>query len=200
MIKKISSFLQTVRRKGRRDSKRIRLRPEAFGGRTGRPGPLWRDPRGTIAVYIAITAPVLLGIGALSLDLTRIMGVNTALQSAADAAAMAGAVELDRFSGARDKAKAAAKDAVANLQPFATGGAEVTISTADCAGVAQGEACMRFLKSLPGSDGDPITNANLAATDKEARCWVDSSTKMIARFAAARLTVPSDAWCRGTFR
>ncbi len=28
---------------------------------------------------------------------------------------------------------------------------------------------MRFLKSLPASDGDPITNANLAATDKEAR-------------------------------
>ncbi len=158
MIKKVSSFLHTVRGKGRRDSKR-----------TGRPGSLLRDARGTIAVYVAISAPVLLGIGALTLDLTRIMGVNTALQSAADAAAMAGADELDRFSGARDRAKATAKDAVANLQTFATGAAEVTISTADCAGVAAGDSCMRFLKTLPAGDGDPITNANLAATDKEAR-------------------------------
>ncbi len=141
MIKKISSFLQTVRRKGRRDS-----------NRTGRPGPLWRDPRGTIAVYVAITAPVLLGIGALTLDLTRIMGVNTALQSAADAASLAGARELDRFPGARDRAKATAKDAVANLQPFATGGAEVTISTADCAGV-QDPAGRR--RRLPKSTRSP---------------------------------------------
>jgi Flp pilus assembly protein TadG len=169
MIKKVSSFLQTVRGKGRRDSKRTRLRPEAFGGRSGRPRSLLRDARGTIAVYVAISTPVLLGIGAISLDLTRIMSVNTDLQSAADAAAMSGADELDRFSGARDRAKATAKDAVANLQTFATGAAEVTISTADCAGVAAGDPCMRFLKSLPADDGDPITNANLAATDKEAR-------------------------------
>ncbi len=158
MIKKVSSFFQKVEGKGRRDSKR-----------TGRPRSLLRDARGTIAVYAAISAPVLLGISAISLDLTRIMNVNTDLQSAADAAAMAGADELDRFSGARDRAKAVAKDAVANLQTFATGGAEVTISTADCAGVAQGEPCMRFLKSLPSSDGDPIKNVNLAATDEEAR-------------------------------
>ncbi len=57
MIKKISSFLHTVRGKGRRDSKR-----------TGRPGSLLRDARGTIAIYVAISAPVLLGIGAISLD------------------------------------------------------------------------------------------------------------------------------------
>ncbi len=80
---------------------------------------LARHVRGTIGVYVAITAPVLLGIGALTLDLTRIMSVNTDLQSAADAAAMAGADELDRFSGARDRAKATAKDAVTNLQTFA---------------------------------------------------------------------------------
>ncbi len=158
MIKKISSFLQTVRRKGRRDSKR-----------TGRPGSLWRDRRGTVAVYVAICAPVLLGIGALVIDLSRVMTVQTDLQSAADAASLAGARELNRFPGARDRAKVVARDAVANIQTFATGGAEITISTADCAGVAEGEACMRFLKSLPSSDDDPITAVHLAASDDEAR-------------------------------
>ncbi len=158
MIKKVFGFFQKVIGKGQSNSKR-----------TGLPRSLARNVRGSVAVYVAITAPVLLGIGALAVDLGRLMTVNTELQNAADAAAMAGADELDRLSGARDRAKATAKDAVANLQTFATGGAEVTISTADCADVAAGDPCMRFLKSLPADDGDPITNANLAATDKEAR-------------------------------
>ncbi len=58
---------------------------------------LARHVRGTVAVYVAICAPVLLGIGALTLDLGRLMSVNTHLQSAADAAAMAGAASLDRI-------------------------------------------------------------------------------------------------------
>ncbi len=129
---------------------------------------LARHVRGTVAVYVAITAPVLLGIGALSLDLGRLMTVNTHLQSAADAAAMAGAASLDRFAGARDRAKATAKDAVTNFQTFATGGANVSIDTSDCADPPVAP-CIRFLKSLPADDGDPITAANLAATDDEAR-------------------------------
>ncbi len=129
---------------------------------------LARHVRGTVAVYVAITAPVLLGIGALTIDLGRLMTVNTHLQSAADAAAMAGAASLDRFVGSRDRARATAKDAVTNLQTFAAGAAEVAISTTDCADPPVAP-CIRFLKDLPASDADPITAANLAATDEEAR-------------------------------
>ncbi len=57
---------------------------------------LWRDRRGAVTIYVVISMPMLLGIGALSIDLGRLMSVNTELQSAADAAAMAGAAELDR--------------------------------------------------------------------------------------------------------
>ncbi len=57
---------------------------------------LWRDRRGAVAIYVSISMPMLLGIAAISLDLGRLMSVNTDLQSAADAAAMAGAAELDR--------------------------------------------------------------------------------------------------------
>ncbi len=63
---------------------------------------LARHVRGTVAVYVAITAPVLLGIAALTLDLGRLITVNTHLQSAADAAAMAGAASLDRVAGSRE--------------------------------------------------------------------------------------------------
>ncbi len=129
---------------------------------------LWQDRRGTVTVYVAIVAPALLGIGALTIDLGRLMTVNTELQSAADAAALAGAAELNRFSGARDKARAAAVSAVTNLQTFATGGADVAIDPANCADPPVAP-CIRFLKDLPASDGDPITAPNLAATDAEAR-------------------------------
>ncbi len=67
---------------------------------------LARHVRGTVAVYVGTGAPVLLGIGALTLDLGRLMTVNTHLQSAADAAAMAGAASLDRFAESRDRARA----------------------------------------------------------------------------------------------
>ncbi len=129
---------------------------------------LVQDVRGAVAVYVAIVAPILLGIGALTIDLGRLMTINTQLQSAADAAALSGSRELDRFSGARDNARATAAGAVANLQTFAAGGADVSIDTTNCADPPVAP-CIRFLKSLPASDGDPITAANLAATDAEAR-------------------------------
>ena len=132
------------------------------------PRSLARNVRGSVAVYVAIVAPVLLGIGALSVDLGRLMTVNTELQSAADAAALAGAHELNRLTGARDRARATAADAVANLLTFATGGADVAVDTTNCADPPV-PPCIRFLKSLPASDADPITAANLAASDEEAR-------------------------------
>ncbi len=142
----------------------------------GRPEPkragglrsLWRDRRGTVAIYVAISMPMLLGIGALSIDLGRLMSVNTDLQSAADAAAMAGAKELDQTTGSRDRARATAAGAVANLQTFATGGADVTIDTTDCADPPVAP-CIRFLKELPNTDDAPIKAQHVAASDKEAR-------------------------------
>ena len=156
-MKKVSSLSQNVEGKGQSNSKR-----------TGLPRSLARNVRGSVAVYVAICAPVLLGIGALSVDLGRLMTVNTELQSAADAAALAGADELNRLTGARDWARAAAAGAVANLLTFATGGADVTIDTSDCADPPVAP-CIRFLKELPESDDDPITAMHLATSDEEAR-------------------------------
>ncbi len=131
---------------------------------------LVRDTSGAVAIYIAIVAPVLLGVGALTMDLGRLMTLNTELQGAADAAALAGARELDRFPGAMAKASAAAVGAVSNSQTFATDGGpkQVLIDATACAEVPVAP-CIRFLKNLPADDDDPITAANVTTSDIEAR-------------------------------
>ncbi len=131
---------------------------------------LARDTSGAVAIYIAIVAPVMLGVGALSIDLGRLMTLNTELQGAADAAALAGARELDRFPGAMEKAAAAAVAAVVNVQTFATDGGpkQVLIDATPCADPPVAP-CIRFLKNLPDADDDPITAANVTTSDIEAR-------------------------------
>jgi Flp pilus assembly protein TadG len=131
---------------------------------------LVRDVKGAIAIYIALIAPVLIGIGALTLDLGRLITLNTELQSAADAASLAGARELNRFPGAIDKARAAAVGAVANMQTFAAdgGGKQVVIDSKPCADPPVAP-CIRFLKELPTDDDDPITATNLTTSDNVAR-------------------------------
>ncbi len=113
-----------------------------------------RDARGAVAVYVAIVAPMLFGVGALTLDVGRLITLHTELQAAADAAAIAGARELDRFPGAIEKAKEAAANALTNIQTFAIGKNEAILDTEtlkdDCGlNPALGVPCIRFLRSLP---------------------------------------------------
>ncbi|MCH7544163.1 MAG: hypothetical protein IIB65_11060, partial [Proteobacteria bacterium] len=134
-------------------------------------GSLIRDRRGAVAVYIAIITPVMIGIGALTLDLGRVITLHSELQYAADSASLAGARELDRFDGAIKRARAAAQGAVSNIQTFAAdgGGKEVAIVvTTDCA-FPPVPPCVRFLKTLPADDGDPILPSDVTTKDDEAR-------------------------------
>ncbi|MCH6578081.1 MAG: hypothetical protein IH807_09650 [Proteobacteria bacterium] len=132
---------------------------------------LIRDNHGAIAVYIAIITPVMIGIGAMTLDIGRLITLHTELQYAADSASLAGARELDRFPGAIARAKAAAAGAVANIQTFAAdgGGKQVAIDvTTECADTPV-PPCVRFLKSLPADDDDPIQPSDVTTKDDEAR-------------------------------
>ena len=132
-----------------------------------------RDARGAVAVYVAIVAPVLFGVGALTLDVGRLITLHTELQAAADGAAIAGARELTRFPGARANAREAAAQAVANIQTFATdgGGKVVVVNTQDCGvlGVNPplGAACIRFLATLPADDDAPIDGTLYDENDPE---------------------------------
>ncbi|MCH8859158.1 MAG: pilus assembly protein, partial [Proteobacteria bacterium] len=126
--------------------------------------------KGSIAVYVALVTPILIGIGALTIDLGRLMSLNTELQSAADAASLACARELDRNSNARARCYAAALNAVQNRETFAAEGLSATdiISDTVCEDPPV-PPCIRVLSSLPASDTEPITAAYVAASDDEAR-------------------------------
>lgn len=75
-----------------------------------------RKQHGAILALMAILIIVLIGIGALALDLGRLFVQRTELQNAADAAALAAAAELDGGSDAKDRAKAAARQLLSSDQ------------------------------------------------------------------------------------
>jgi len=69
-----------------------------------------QDQSGAIAVYVGLIAFVLAGVGALTLDLGRLFVTGTETQSYVDAAALAGAYQLDGKDGARARATEAIND------------------------------------------------------------------------------------------
>lgn len=112
-----------------------------------------RDSAGGVAVYAALTAFVTFGLVGLAVDATRAMIVRSESQAAADAAALAGASQLDGTSTAITRATDAIEDLVSNRQRLAsTGAGEVGI------------ASIRFLTGLPASDSTAIT-AGLVTSD-----------------------------------
>ena len=110
---------------------------------------LWHDRRGTVLPYVAMMLAVIIGLAALAIDGSRLMSVQTQLQNAADALALAGAAELDRRPDSIIRAEAAIRGLIAN--PVSGTGIEqvAQVSSVD------------FLRSLPPSDDLPMTTANL---------------------------------------
>ena len=107
---------------------------------------------GGVAIYVALVSAVMMGFGALVLDLGRLFTLQTELQNAADAAALAGAAELDGTTGARARARIAATTAlpIDNRQTFAPGGADVTFDPTDD---------IHFFSALSPNDfDDPLTD------------------------------------------
>ena len=74
----------------------------------------WSDDDGVILPYVAITLGVIIGLSALLLDGSRLMSVQTRLQNAADALALAGAAELDRRPDSIVRARMAVQDLIKN--------------------------------------------------------------------------------------
>jgi hypothetical protein len=74
---------------------------------------LLRSESGMVAIWVAASLAAMIGIIALSLDLGRMATTDSELKWAADAAALAGARQLDGEAGARNRARLAATGAVA---------------------------------------------------------------------------------------
>ncbi|MEW6641882.1 MAG: pilus assembly protein TadG-related protein [Pseudomonadota bacterium] len=105
---------------------------------------LWKDTDGMVLPYVTVMLTLFVGMGALAIDAAQYMSLQTQLQKAADAAAIAAAEELDRLSTSTTRAYNAATSLVSNSPLFASG--NVAIST------------VKFMSSLPASDNTAITS------------------------------------------
>lgn len=112
------------------------------------------EDRGAVAIYVGLTSVVMLGFGALVVDGGRLFTVHTELQNAADAAALAGAAELDGNTDAITRACAAAQGEIfKNSQSFYNEGSlsrTVDFPTGSCP-----NDNIKFLHELPSLDDDP---------------------------------------------
>lgn len=90
---------------------------------------LLRDRRGSIAVYSAVFLSFAAGIGTLAVDFGRMAVLRSQMQNYADAAALAGAVQLDARDGARARAQAVAVNAASGSSGIAANGATFTVQS-----------------------------------------------------------------------
>lgn len=119
---------------------------------------LYCDQRGAVAVLFAILAALLIGVGMLAIDIPRMAVFNTDLQNAADAAALAGAWELDGTTGAQNRAISAAVNAFTNAQKFgSSASSSITINSAN----------ISFYSALPTLDTDAMSTATAATGDSD---------------------------------
>ena len=131
------------------------------------------DEGGAVAVMLALMLTALLGVLALAMDLGRAWNLETELQHAADACALAGSTQLDGFSGARVRAiescvNTGSPPLVDNQQRFASDGLGVDVTFSDNTAIDGGTGIasnsdIRFYTVLPAIP------ANLATSDANAR-------------------------------
>lgn len=110
----------------------------------------WKDEDGAVLIYVTLILAAFVGIGGLALDAGRIYTLREEMQQAADAAALAGAWQLDGTAAGAARADAAARAVVANNQKWASGGAAAV-------SIAGGTAGVQFLSTVPASDDAALT-------------------------------------------
>ena len=144
----------------------------------------WDDTDGIILPYVTLMLVVIVGVAVLALDGSRYMSMQTQLQNGADALALAGAAELDRTPSAIERANKAigfrceaksstcqpiegGHDLVSNWSLFGSG-ADRNVRVAG----------IRYLRSLPVRDSDPILPANVTSDPTQA-AFVEVTVKPI---------------------
>ena len=87
---------------------------------------LAKDEAGGVLAYMSVLIPVMMGVIGLAVDASRLYIVNTEQKDMADAAAIAGAYELDGEDDAIVRATLAAQEAITNNPKWATDAASET--------------------------------------------------------------------------
>jgi hypothetical protein len=125
----------------------------------------WHDQRGIALVLVAVMLPAIVGFSVLAIDASRVSNLHNDLQKAADAFSLAGAAELDGFPGSWARAERAMATLVTNDSTFSTAG-RVNLAAGQPGGGARcnsaGNISWCFLKTIPATDGAPVTSANYA--------------------------------------
>src|SRR5262245_50153914 len=122
----------------------------------------WGDTQGVILPYVSVMLVVIVGVSVLALDGSRYMSLQTQLQNGADALALAGAAELDRTPTAIERANKAigfrCEAKSSTCEPIAGGQRLVNNWSFFGSGPDRNVrvAGIRFLRSLPVRDSDPI--------------------------------------------
>ncbi len=88
----------------------------------------WKDRAGGLLVYVAIAAPVLIGLAGASVDVGMWYAVKRQTQSASDSAAMAAALESLRSDGDADDIRDAAEFDAANHGYSAANGDTIDVT------------------------------------------------------------------------
>ncbi|WP_206956444.1 pilus assembly protein TadG-related protein [Trinickia acidisoli] len=119
--------------------------------------------RGSIAIYVALLLPIAIGFIALAVDIGRALVVRNQLQNAADAAALAGAEQLQwtntstTWANATSKATAAVSLNAADGQTLSTG--TVTAGYWNLTGSPSG---MQSTTITPGTDDRPAIKVTVS--------------------------------------
>lgn len=154
-----------------------------FGDRAG----LFRDRAGSVLVYAAIAAPVLMGAAALSIDIGLWYANKRLAQSAADSAAMAGSLEIVRSGGDANQILAVVVADAANNGFSAARGDTITVNYPPISGDNVGSTdAVEVIVSRPGQrllsqvlfDGevDIAARAVAAAGINDSCVWVLNPT------------------------
>lgn len=151
----------------------------------------WRNESGATLIYITLIIGILVGIAGLSLDSGRIINLKHEVQAAADAAALAGAWQLDGSLTGSQNADVAARSTpvVTNNQRFGD-----TPGTATIASTA-------FYNTIPADDDTALSDLANAAGEYNyievtATGVAQSTTLMRFLGAAATTTVNAKAVAR----
>ncbi len=88
-----------------------------------------RGVSGSVAVWAALSTPVVLAGATLSVDAARIYNVDAELQAAADSLSRAGAAELDQRADAIQRSSGAILNLLSHDQKFARGDSNIEIDT-----------------------------------------------------------------------
>lgn len=123
-----------------------------------------RSVSGAVAVWAALSLPVVITGATLSVDAARIYNVDAELQAAADALSRAGAAELDQRGDAITRSSGAILNLLSHDQKFARGASNIEIET------------ITYFDKIPADDYADIPTSNRTNSSDKAR-YVEVSLK-----------------------